>query len=419
MSSKTIKYILALMLFIIISLFITQAYWFQKSFAVQERQFDEQLNIALRSVADKLLKLDQDSIAQIPPITHLASNEFLVKTQCYFSLATLDSCLKQEFAHRNMGFQFDYFIIKEANNEIILGNSFFNLFESEDIGCKQRTDEKELLDFKIIIHNKTAYLINAMGIWLFSSISLLALLAVFTFIVVAILKSKKLSLLKKDFVNNMTHELKTPIANIAVASEAIRSKDIQLDNDKLKKYADIIHHENIRLHHLVDRVLQISAIEKKEASLVFETCNLHEMIHAISFNFTAMVQQQQGRLTEALEAENYMLQADALHLNNVLYNLIENAIKYSKHKPEITISTANTKGGITIAVQDRGIGISQENQHRVFEQFFRAETGNLHNTKGYGLGLSYVKLIVAKHGGCVTFRSKENEGSTFNIFLPQ
>lgn len=411
------------MLITIASLFITQAYWFKKSFTLQESQFEEKMNIALRNVAHQLLVLDNDSSSRIPPISKISSNEFYVKTGCYFSLATLDSVIKNEFSSRGIDVGFDYIIINAESNEIVLGNTVLGydevaLLDASEIACKTRIDGKENLHFKIRLNNKTTYLISSMGIWMFSSLSLLVILAVFTFIIISIVKGKKLSLLKKDFVNNMTHELKTPIANISVASEAIRNKNIQMDDLKLQKYADIIYSENTRLHNLVDRVLQISAIEKKDESISIEECDLHEMINNISLNFGPLIQQRNGNINLALKADHFKLKADPLHLSNVIYNLIENAIKYSKDDPEITISTVNKKGGIILDISDKGIGINKENQQRVFEKFFRAETGDIHNTKGYGLGLSYVKLIIEKHNGTVTFKSKENVGSTFSIFLP-
>lgn len=418
MSTKTIRLILILMLLTIGALFITQVYWYNKSFNLEEQQLDERVNIALRSVAHQLLILDNDSSSRIAPISKLSSNEYYIRTDCYFSLATLDSIVQHEFFDRGLDLEFDYIILNSESNEIILGNTLTELFSTEVVACKKRDDDKENKDFKVLINNKTTYLLSSMGIWMYSSLTLLVLLAVFTFIIVSIIKGKKLSELKKDFVNNMTHELKTPIANISVASDAIRNKNIQMDDVKLNKYADIIYNENVRLHNLVDRVLQISAIEKNDESLSFEAVNLHDIITQVSHSFEPLIQQKKGTIRSDLTAKSFTLEGDKVHLTNVINNLIENAIKYSKDKPEIFIRTTNGKDGINIVIEDKGIGISKENEQRIFEKFFRAETGNLHNTKGYGLGLSYVKLIVEKHRGLVTFRSIENEGSTFNIFLP-
>ncbi|MBL4703118.1 MAG: HAMP domain-containing histidine kinase, partial [Flavobacteriales bacterium] len=383
------------------------------------------MNIALRNVADHLLNLNHDSSSRIPPISKTASNEFYVKTNCYFSLAVLDSTLKSEFSAREINIDFDYSILKAENNVLLLGNSISFLVDTipillsdSSVACLDRSDVEEKPNFKIRINNKTTYLINSMGIWMYSSLSLLVILAVFTFIMVSIIKGKKLSILKKDFVNNMTHELKTPIANISVASDAIRSGNVRMDEVKLKKYADIIYKENVRLHHLVDAVLQISAIEKEEESLSFEEVDLHQVIKEVLLSFEPMMHERSGSFNSALNASRYKVLGDRTHLSNVIYNLIENGIKYSKNSPEITIKTTNSKNGMNVEITDKGVGVSKENQKRIFEKFFRAESGDLHNTKGYGLGLSYVQLIIDKHKGLITFKSMENVGSTINIFLP-
>lgn len=417
MSSKTIRTILFLMLLTIFGLFITQVYWFKKSFSLEGRQFDEKINIALRNVANTLLILDNNNLSKIPPISKTASNEYYIKTNSYYNLATLDSCIRKEFLLRNINVNFDYSIIKAQNQELILGNTITNLFDDPSIACIGRMDDKENLDFKIRINNKTSHLLNSMGIWLYSSISLLILLAVFTFIILSIIKEKKLAMLKKDFVNNMTHELKTPITNISVASDAIRNRN-DMDNQKLKKYADIIYNENTRLHNLVDTVLQISTIEKKEESLSFKIIDLHTIINNVITSFQPLIQEKEGSLKSKLNANQYLINADETHLTNVIYNLIENAIKYSKNYPEIILTTKNEKDGIFIEIKDKGIGMSKETQQRIFEKFFRAESGNIHNTKGYGLGLNYVKIIIEKHLGNITFKSTRNVGSCFRIYLP-
>lgn len=423
MSPKTIRFILILMLITISGLFITQVYWFKKSFTLHQRQFDEKINIALRNVAHQLLVSNKDTSSRIPPISKISSNEFYVNTNSYFKLKNLDSIIKQEFLKRNININYDYTILKSDDFDIILGNTVSNSDSinqptTTEIACKTRVDSTENLDFKIRINNKTTHLINSMGIWMYSSLSLLFILAVFTFIMISIIKGKRLSELKKDFVNNMTHELKTPITNISVASDAIRNKSIQMDKEKLKKYADIIYNENVRLHNLVDKVLQVSAIEKDDESLTYEEIDIHKIIKNVLVSFEPLLQQKEGHINSKLKADSFILYADKTHLSNVIYNLVENAIKYSDTNPEITINTNNTSNGINITVSDKGIGIKKEDQQHIFEKFFRAETGNLHNTKGHGIGLSYVKLIVEKHHGKLTFKSKLKKGSTFNIYLP-
>ncbi len=421
MSNFRIRLILILMLVTIASLFVTQAYWFKKSFDLEERQFDEKINIALRNVAHKILVLDSNYVARIDPIEKVASNEYYVQTNCYFSLITLDSLLKEEFLIRNIDVNYDYSVVSSEIKEVVLGNTVFNttnqqLARDSIVACSTRLDNNLDLDFSIRINNKTTYLLSAMGIWMFSSLSLLIVLLVFTTVFVFILRGKKLNALKKDFINNMTHELKTPIANIAVASDAIRNR--VMNEKKMAQYADIIHKENDRLHNLVDRVLEISSIEKSTDTFTMELVDVNEVIMSVVDNFEPLIQDKKGFIKTSLSESNATIYADKVHLSNVVYNLIENAIKYSDKAPEIDVKTINEKNTLRLEISDKGIGMSQENQERIFEKFYRAESGNVHNTKGYGLGLSYVKMIVEQHKGRIKFSSVLGKGSTFNIILP-
>lgn len=416
------------MLLTLAALFVTQAYWFKKSFNEEQAQLDEKIQIALRDVAHQLLVLDNDTTSLIPPIKKTSSNEYLVQTDCFFQLITLDSLLYREFVLRDILVDFDYLVLRKNNDQILLGNTIstkkersprgYTVLEQNEIACKTRPDYKEDLDFKIRINNETTYLMGSMGIWMYSSFTLLLLLVVFTFILVAIIRSKKLDLLKKDFVNNMTHELKTPIANIAVASDTLRNKHQQMESEKLSKYADIIYKENNRLHHLVDKVLQLSEIEKEEESLQLVDFNIHEIIEKAKGSFEPIIKSKNGQLSAYLKAKKAIILGDQTHLSNVITNLIENAIKYSPSTPKIEIETSSTETELRIAVTDNGIGINKLNQDKIFDKFFRAETGNVHNTKGYGLGLSYVKMIMDMHHGNVSFTSQEGQGSTFVLTLP-
>lgn len=429
MTNKTIRIIFTIMLLTLGALFVTQAYWFKKSFNLERKQLNEKLNIALRSVAHQLLILDHDTASLIPPVTQTSSNEFLVETDCFFQLIMLDSLLYQEFLKRDIHIDFDYLILKKQGDQIVLGNTFFQpkkersirgytLLETTEIACRMRPDYKENLNFKIRINNKNTYLLGSMGIWIYSSFTLLLILVVFTFTLLAIIRSKKLDLLKKDFVNNMTHELKTPIANIAVASDTLRNKHGEMASEKLSKYADIIYKENNRLHHLVDSVLQLSEIEKEEETLHLVHFNIHEIIVKVKGSFEPLIKSKNGQLSADLKAKNITIFGDQTHLSNVVSNLIENAIKYSPDSPNIAIETSSNSNELKIEVSDQGIGINTVNHDKIFDKFFRAETGNVHNTKGYGLGLSYVKLIMDMHHGKVSFHSTEGQGSTFILTLP-
>ncbi len=251
-----------------------------------------------------------------------------------------------------------------------------------------------------------------------SIVVILILTFSFYYIMVNNLKQKKLSVIKNDFISNMTHEFKTPICTISLASEMLGDESISQTPEKKHRYLKMIRDENKRLSVLVESILQTSILDKGEFKLKLSECDVHEIINTAINNTHLLISQRQGTVHTFLKAQKFKLQADRVHLTNIIFNLIDNAIKYSLDVPEITISTYNTAEGIMIQVKDNGIGISKENQRKIFDKFYRVPTGNVHNVKGFGLGLSYVLAVVLKHNGTISVNSEVGKGSTFNVHLP-
>jgi two-component system phosphate regulon sensor histidine kinase PhoR len=240
----------------------------------------------------------------------------------------------------------------------------------------------------------------------------------FYYTVMTVFRQKKLSDMKTDFINNMTHEFKTPVATILLASEALKDPAVTDDKDRLKRLAGVIYDENKRIGSQVERVLQLAAMEKGEFRLNLTNFDFHEMVNKVADNIAIQVENKNGQIVRSLNARKTLINADELHLSNVLYNLLDNANKYCPGTPEIKIITEDEAGGLLLAVEDNGIGMTREQQARVFEKFYRVPTGNVHNVKGFGLGLNYVKTIVDMHGGAIKLKSEKNKGSRFEVFLP-
>lgn len=240
----------------------------------------------------------------------------------------------------------------------------------------------------------------------------------FYYIMANNLKQKKLSVIKNDFISNMTHEFKTPISTISLASEMLDDLSIAQTPEKQQRYVRMIRDENKRLSVLVESILQTSILDKGEFILKLSEIDVHEIINTAINNTALLIAQRNGRVQTFLKAQNFRLQADKVHLTNIIFNLIDNAIKYSKENPEIVISTHNTAEGIMIEVKDNGIGISKENQRKIFDKFYRVPTGNVHNVKGFGLGLSYVLAVILKHHGTISVTSDLGKGSTFKLHFP-
>jgi two-component system, OmpR family, phosphate regulon sensor histidine kinase PhoR len=271
----------------------------------------------------------------------------------------------------------------------------------------------------IYFPDKRKYIIQSLGLMGVTS-AVLTVLILFTFglTLFVIFRQKKLSEITGDFVSNMTHELKTPISTISLASQMLGDTSIP---DKLKnvgRISDIISQESKRLGNQVEKVLQMATIDKGKLSLKLTLIDIHELIEAVSGNFMLQVENKGGLLIPSLHAEESKVMADSMHMTNVISNLLDNAVKYTLKSPEIYIETHNRNGFVEISVKDNGIGISKTNQKRVFDKFFRVSTGNVHNVKGFGLGLNYVKRIIEAHNGIVALESELGKGTSITFSLP-
>ena len=246
----------------------------------------------------------------------------------------------------------------------------------------------------------------------------LTILFSFAYTIQVIFRQKKLSDIKSDFINNMTHEFKTPIATISLAADAINNPKVQSDKTKMDYFTRIIKEENKRMNSQVENVLQMAQLEKGEMNLKISDLNLHAIIQNAVDLITIQVESNGGKIEQHLNASIPLLKGDQIHLSNVIFNLLDNANKYSREIPNIVISTYNNNNGIYVTVKDSGIGMHRDTIKKIFEKFYRVPTGNLHDIKGFGLGLSYVKAIVEQHKGKISVESEFGVGSTFEIYLP-
>ncbi|HET6228067.1 MAG TPA: HAMP domain-containing sensor histidine kinase [Bacteroidia bacterium] len=266
---------------------------------------------------------------------------------------------------------------------------------------------------------QNSYLLQSM--WVLLGISILFMLALifsFYYTISTIFKQKKLSEIKNDFISNMTHEFKTPISTISLACEVLGDKSVEKSEERVSNYVKMIKDENKRLSLLVENILQTAILDKGQFKLKIQAIDIHTLIEQTITNIKLQVENKEGEISVQLNAENSIVNADRVHVTNIIFNLIDNALKYTYEKPHILISTRNAIGGILISVKDNGIGISKENQRRIFDTMYRVPTGNIHNVKGFGLGLSYVKAVVEKHGGSISVESELEKGSEFTVYIP-
>ncbi len=335
----------------------------------------------------------------------------------------LDSLIFQELTTKGIKTEYEFGIYSPTKGQLILqktGKYKDNLLNRNFAYILFPSDVYMNPEYLMLYFPKEkSFLLNQLWLMLFASATLIIIIIYsFSYTIFTIFKQKKLSEIKNDFVNNMTHEIKTPIATISLACEVLNDNGIEKSDELIANYINMIKHENKRLETLVEHILQTATMEKGQLVLWKEEIDLHLIIPQAVNNVGFHVMQKSGNITQNLNAKKSTIMADKVHITNLIYNLLDNANKYSPEKPKIVISTENSSTGIIIKVSDFGIGISKANQKKIFEKFSRISTGNLHNVKGFGLGLSYVKAIVDKHQGKISIESELKKGSVFIVYLP-
>ncbi len=334
----------------------------------------------------------------------------------------LDSLIRLELKANGINAKYQHGVFDYNGHEVLV-DSVSNIDKIRQSGYYTQLFPSDMMSpphfLSVYFPFQKGYLLKTMWMMLLTSVLLLVTIVwAFTFTIKTIFKQKKLSEVKNDFISNMTHELKTPIATISLACEALTDKDMSSDENVRNNYVGMISQENKRLGLLVESVLKSATWDKGDLKLKKEEFDLHQTIRTVVENISIQVQSKSGTIVEDLMAENAMINGDLVHLTNLIYNLLDNANKYSPEVPKIKVLTKNYKSGILLTIQDEGQGIKRENLNKIFDKFYRVPTGNVHNVKGFGLGLNYVRAIAEKHGGEISVESDFGKGASFKIYLP-
>ncbi|MBW8358637.1 MAG: HAMP domain-containing histidine kinase [Weeksellaceae bacterium] len=334
----------------------------------------------------------------------------------------LDSVVSKELRMKGIDTKFGYGILDSKNNLTGVANDIFKDEKNADsytypIFSDNR--DRTLYSLSLIFPRKGYSLAkNNLPMLLGTLMSLLTILGIYIISINYMMRQKKIAEVKTDFINNMSHEFKTPLATISVATDSLANDKIATNPEKVKYYSQLIKQENLRMKKQVENVLNMSKLERNEVQLFLKETNLRNLIKEITESFGLIISQRNGTLTQEFTADRYILRIDEFHISNALINLLDNANKYSPDTPEIFVKTKNEGSWYVIEISDKGIGLDVDNNKRIFDKFFREETGNIHNVKGQGLGLSYVKKIIELHKGLVLVESEKGKGSTFTIKLP-
>jgi two-component system phosphate regulon sensor histidine kinase PhoR len=407
MHNKYLRKIIALGTIVLISLCCLQAYWFQKAFDVANKQFDHSVQVALRRVAD--------SVTTSAEVRKIASNFFLVETSKNLNGHDIDRLLKNELLIRSLNLDYELGVYNADDDTLVYGNYVRatqpRVITSED-GGNQDTHPQ---NFAVYFPAKAGVVLASLDIWIVSTIALLLMMGFFAYAIVSLLRERKFSSLKSDFVNNMTHEFKTPVTNIGIAGEILRNK--LPDNHELSVYVKILLKENDRLRNKIDQVLIGSSADHVRSSS-FVKLDVHNLLADCAASFELRMQERNGLIDLQLNATNPAVAGDPELLAQAIGNVVDNAEKYSNRAPIITVRTRNMNDCVAIEIEDNGIGVPAAMRSKVFEKFFRVPSGNVHNVKGFGLGLSFVKDVVLSHRGKIKLIGDLNKGTTVQIFLP-
>jgi two-component system phosphate regulon sensor histidine kinase PhoR len=449
---KSINTVVLLGILSLSSILIVQVFWIRKTVEIQrtsiaiqqredslnQRQFSKDVHVALQNVLNNFYDKKSDINDDVKQVK---SNYFVVDINDEIKgydimeveplLFYLQTLLTRELNNQTIHQDFKYGIYDCFRDSIVFGNvvNYNKTKGYVPVSDKSVNETGKKLDFKQDGHYFTVIFPNvkfesninppdAISPWIYISIIGILILLFFGYTISVMIRQKRLSEIKNDFINNMTHELKTPISTIALSSEMILKGDFNEDQEKFFRYVGIIHKENKRLEDQVERVLNVAKLDQEKITLKKTSLDIHELLAEAKENFTLNQLGNGVEINLYLEAQNPVINADSVHITNVIYNLLDNAIKYCETTPSININTSNKNNGLLIEISDNGIGIKKEDIKMIFDKFYRVPTGNLHNVKGFGLGLFYVKLIVDEHNGKIDVKSKIGEGTSFTIWLP-
>ena len=427
-----------LILLSLLGIIFFQILWIKGSLETEEQKFNDHVSVATTQAAEDLMEEKGNLVPLMKknngffPSEKLQLEIFKPTIVKRYSKDEIKGIIRAAFDKKGLKkVPFEFAIIPTTlMGEEIQSENFFKLYsdsannkmhviqlESPGGSLSEGISPQELL--MITVPHAKNFIWNSMTWFIIGAILFTVIIVAAFFLTVrALLKQKKLSEIKSDFINNMTHEFKTPLATISLAVDALKNEKVIGNREKMDYFTRIIKEENKRMNKQVETILQAALLDKQEVQLNLKILHAHDLITSALNNIYLQVEEKKGRLEVNMEAEKDLLMADEVHFTNLVSNLLDNAVKYSQDNLVIKLTTNNTGKHFLLKIEDNGIGMSKETVSRIFEKFYRAHTGNLHNVKGFGLGLSYVKTMIDAHHGIIKAESTLGKGSTFFISMP-
>jgi two-component system, OmpR family, phosphate regulon sensor histidine kinase PhoR len=421
---KVYPLIIFLITFSVLGILYIQMSWIKNALYVKQEEYLNDLDKTLddvRNIAhNSFINAEGFNPAQLDD----ANKEFLLATKFTAQAIQPDEMnmiIVQAMKNHGIKQPFEYCVTNIYNYPISFSPGFNSSMLSESINRRLTPPASAQPEtFFLYVKEPQNYIMRQMASMIIASILFtIIIISAFALTIRTMLRQKNISEIKSDFINNMTHELKTPLATISLAVDALNNEKVIHDTDKIRYYSGMIKEENKRMHKQVETILQAAKLEKQEdLNLNIHTLDAHAAIDKVAKNLSLQIQEKHGELHLNLMADKSMIDVDEMHFSNIIFNLLDNAIKYSKDAPIIHITTQVNNGMLAIKIKDNGIGMNRETASRAFEKFYRAHTGNLHNVKGFGLGLSYVKTMVEAQNGYIKLESVLGKGSTFTVNMP-
>ncbi len=418
MKSRPIRIFVVLALISILGIVITQVYWFNKAYQNNEEEFNKNANIAFREVVKGILKFNSNTTVPVDPVKRLTPNYFAVMVNDKINAGLLEYYLQTELKRFNIRQGFEYSIYDCANEKIVYGGYVEgegNYSPKEKINLPKWNGDNYY--FTVYFPHKASGIVKQMSLWLYSSAIIIIVVIFFSYSLFVILKQKRLSEIQRDFINNMAHETRTPLATITISAQTLKDPSIVQNPQRLLNYATIIMDEAVKLKNQIERVLSVADSESV-MQLNKENFDVHLLIENVVHQLVQSTNKKVNLKFDPM-ATHSVIHADKLHISNLIVNLVDNSIKYSGEEVSIHIKTSNKNTKyIDLQFSDDGQGISKDYQKRIFDKFYRVPTGNIHNAKGFGIGLNFVALIARAHKGHIKVISEINRGSDFIVTLP-
>lgn len=420
MKGKTFKYIIFLAVISVAGVFLIQFGFIKSSYNFTEKKFRESTSVALKEVVWQMLLASGNtaSFDSLTPVQIVSGSYYIVNLNTAIDKDLLKMHLIEEFKKHEIYNDFEFAIynpvLEQMDEGILISNG-----EEKPSEYTFQTNENYTNYFGIHFPNRSSFFVSQLSIWYFLTALLVIIVLFFGYTLIVIIRQRQLSEVQKNFINNLTHELKTPISSIAIASSVLNNEDILKTPERLFAYAKIIQEQNTRLSKNVEKVLNLASLEKNRIHLNLEEIKLNEIVNEIVAQFKQTDFGQKANVEISDFDLEIIIFADRFHFSNLMLNILENGVKYCEQKPELKISVIHKNKNIEMSITDNGIGIPKDQRRKIFTKFYRVPTGNVHNVKGFGLGLDYVQKIVSAHKWKIKVDENPEGGSIFTVIIPE